>query len=117
MAGSLTIGGSSDGLLAGSNVIGPVTINGKTILGDRWAQPLAAGDNTFQVPNEATAALVVFPFTLEGPEVKIRTNLDALDGGLPVPASGFAVFPLLAAVTSVILHASGGVGVTEMAFI
>jgi hypothetical protein len=93
-------------------------MNGKTVIGDRWAQELAAGDNTFAVPKEATAVLIVFPFVLEAGEVKIRTNLDALDGGLPVPAAGYVVFPLLASVTSLVLHVvAGGVGVTELTFI
>jgi hypothetical protein len=117
MSGSLTIGGMVAGLQSGSKIIAGPTMAGNTIIGTITDRELITGDNSFEVPKEAAAVLIVFPFVIEAGECKIRTNLDSADAGLPVPSSGFVAFPLLKTVTSIILHSSGSTGVVELSFI
>ena len=52
--------------------------------------------------------------------VKVRTNLNSSDAGLPVaPFSniGYAVFPVVSGVTSLILNASGSVSPVSLLLI
>jgi len=117
MAGTLTIGGQSGPLASGAKQLGPITIQGKAAVGQITDLKIAAGDNTVAVPEEATAVLIAFPFSGEPQELKLRSNLDALDGGIPISSNGFAAFPLPAGVTQLILHATGSVGTVEFSFI
>lgn len=105
MSGQLTIGGEAEGPTGTIN-IGPKTITGTLPIGQVDSFELALGDNTVPVPAGAVAAVIVFTAAYNGPEVKIRTNLNPLEGGLPVTGQGFAVFPVTAATTSLILHTS-----------
>ena len=84
-------------------------------------RPFASGDNTFQVPTGATAVLICPPLALAA-SVKVRTNLNITDAGLPIgpyPGAGlpFAVFPLPSGVTSVILNSNTTVAGFELSFI
>jgi hypothetical protein len=117
MAGAITLGGEAAGLLSGAKQIGPSTMVGKAIIGTVTDLTIASGDNTVSVPTGAAAVAIIFSLIYEAPEVKVRTNLDALDGGLPMPAQGWMAFPLLAGVTSIILHSTSGAGSAELTFI
>jgi hypothetical protein len=117
MAGSLTIGGLAAGIPSGEKILGPITLAGSNTIGTVEDRELVTGDNTFEVPKGAAAVLVAFPFVSEAPEVKIRTNLDPLDSGLPVLGTGFAAWAIPPGVTSLILHSSGSTGLVELSFI
>jgi hypothetical protein len=117
MAGAITLGGEASGLLSGAKQIGPSTMSGNAIVGQITDLPLAPGDNTVIVPAEAGAVAIIFSLVYEAPEVRVRTNLDALDGGLPVPAQGWMAFPLLAGVTSLVLFSALNAGTAELTFI
>lgn len=116
MSGQLTIGGKAEGP-TGQIDIGPVTITGSNVIGAVDSLELASGDNTISVPKGAVAVVIVFTAIYEGPEVKIRTNLNPLDGGLPVTGQGFAVFPLITGTTSIILHAASATTLVGLIFI
>lgn len=116
MAGSLTIGGSSQGLLSGSKTIGPLTLEGNAIVGEILDVPLKAGDNTILVPEGATAVLVALP-TANGVALKIRTNLNAGDAGLPISPVGYMVLTIAAGVTSLIVNAAAPTAAIELSFI
>jgi hypothetical protein len=116
MAGQLTIGGQSAGMLSGSKEIGPITMQGNAIVGQVSDVQLVVGDSTIPVPAGKTAVCIAFTPAFEPGEVKIRTNLNASDAGLPILATGFTVFPIPAAVTSLILHATAVANV-ELSFI
>src|SRR5580704_3688221 len=112
MAGQMTLGGKSEGP-AGQIGIGPMTVTGTTALSESETLELASGDNTITVPKGAVSAALFFT-TIEGPEVKLRTNLNLAEAGLPILGQRFAVIPLTCATTSLILHAASTttVGVT-----
>lgn len=116
MAGSLTIGGMSAGLLSGEKIIGPITMEGNRVIGQIDDVPLVVGDNTILAPPGKTAVCIAFTPAFEAPEVRIRTNLNASDSGLPILATGFSAFTLPAGVTSLILHAAAA-AVVELSFI
>jgi hypothetical protein len=116
MAGSLTIGGMSAGLLSGQKIVGPITMMGNAIVGQITDLQLAIGDNAIPVPAGKTAVCIAFTPVFEPAEVKLRTNVNAADTGLPILATGFTVFPIPAAVTSLILHAAAAATV-ELSFI
>lgn len=113
MSGSLTIGGYAEGP-TGQIDVGPVTMTGSNVIGQVDSFELALGDNTVGVPHGAVAVVVVFTAIYEGPEVKLRTNLNPLEAGLPMTGQGFAVIPLTTGTTSLILHstATTAVGIT-----
>ncbi len=116
MAGSLRIGGMVAGMLTGEKIIEGPTDVGKAIVGTVTDVELAAGDNTITVPKEAVHVLIVFPFASSPSEVKIRTNKNGADAGLPVAASGFVKWPIVAGTTSLIIN--GAVtGTTELTFV
>lgn len=119
MSGTLTITGMSAGLPGGEIISGPVTMTGSSLVGSLQSAALAVGDNTFSVPAGAVA-VAIFPTGSTAATVKVRTNLNSGDAGLPVgPYSGlgFAVFPLPTGVTSVILNASQSVATVQLFFI
>ena len=118
MAGSLNASGSVSGMLTGSKDIGPVTMTGKAIIGEIYTlEPEAGKDNTIKVPKESVAVLIAFTFESGSPEVKVRTNLNSADGGLPIPAQGWIAFPLYTGVTSIILHPDTATQTIELSFI
>ncbi len=122
--GTLTIMGSSSGLASGQKVIGPLTITGSNSVGSIIDANLASGDNTFAVPSfppaaQATAVLICLG-NAPAVTVKVRTNLNTGDGGLeiaPYSGLGFAVFPLVAGTTSLILNSSGSLAGIELSFV
>lgn len=116
MAGTLTISGLATGLISGQNIIGPVSMTGVSTEGERLDVTLVSGDNTIAVPSGAVAALVVISSSNTS-ELKLRTNLNSGDGGTPLGATGFAVWPLYAGTTSLILYAVAGGGSVEVVFI
>jgi hypothetical protein len=119
MSGTITVTGMSAGLTSGYKVIGPITITGSNPVGEIIDATLASGDNTFTVPTGATAVLLALG-SASAVTVKVRTNLNAGDAGLPVApfgGVGFMVFNLVADVTSVILNASGSLPNAELSFI
>lgn len=121
MSGTLTITGMAAGLPAGEEIIGPLTITGATVIDQIDGTTLNSGDNTFSSPSGAVAVLIVFGVGGVTATVKVRTNLNSTDGGLPVApfaAIGYAVFPLpTTGVTSVILNATGTVANVSLVFI
>lgn len=119
MPGTLTVSGMSAGLTSGYKVIGPITITGANQIGEIIDATLSSGDNTFTVPSGATAVLVALG-QAASTTVKVRTNLNSGDAGLPIgpfSGTGWAAFPLVTGVTQVILNASGTVGPIELSFI
>jgi len=125
MPGTLTIAGMSAGLASGQKTIGPVTMTGVSTVGSIVDTSLGSGDNTFSLPpaanNETISAVVIFLGSTTA-TVKVRTNLNSGDAGTQIaPSVGaglpFAVLPLPAGVTSVILNASGIVTGVELSYI
>lgn len=121
MSGTLTISGMAAGLPFGEEIIGPLTITGANIIDQVDGTNLAVGDNTFAAPVGAVAVLVMLGSGGTPATVKLRTNLNSGDAGLPLsPFSGigYAVFPLsTTGVTSVTLNASGIVQNVSLVFI
>ena len=118
MAGTLTVVGMSAGLASGSKTIGPVTVTGSSVIGEILDVALNPGDNTFAVPSGAVAVLIVPPSTSTA-ALKVRTNLNSTDGGLPVAAGDpFGPYSFRGlAVTSLIVNSSGSVAAVELTFI
>lgn len=116
MAGTLTVGGLAAGLLTGEKVIGPLTDTGSAVVGQIIDIPLASGDNTISVPTGATHVLIELPAT-NALQLKIRTNLNSGDAGMPIGPTGWVKLPLYTGTTSVIINAAGSSGVAEATFI
>lgn len=106
MAGMVTITGLSASEPAGQRTLGPLSVQGSTVIGDTPTLALVSGDNTIQIPAGAVG-VVIIPPTAGAVTLKYRTSLNASDGGLPIsPALPFVhVFPSPAP-TSIILNAS-----------
>lgn len=120
MSGTLTINGMSAGLVSGEKVLGPITMTGTNQVGQITDASLGTGDNTFPVPPSGPYALAILFGQAPSVTVKLRTNLNIADVGLeitPAANTAFAVFPLPAGVTSVILNASGSLPGIELWFI
>lgn len=83
MSGTLTITGMSAGLPAGEIVSGPVTMTGSSLVGSVTSASLASGDNSFLVPAGAVA-VAIYPGEAPAATIKVRTNLNSGDAGLPV---------------------------------
>lgn len=119
MSGTLTIGGMSAGLPSGYKVIGPVTTSGNMAIGQISDASLSTGDNTFSVPTGATA-VAIFLGTEPAATVKLRTNLNSGDTGLPIAplqVVSWMKFDLVTGVTSVILNSSASLTPVELTFI
>lgn len=119
MSGTLTITGMSAGLPAGEIISGPFTMTGTSLVGSIASANLAVGDNSFAVPMGAVA-VAIFPGQGPAATVKVRTNLNSGDAGLPVApysGQGWAAFPLPTGVTSVVLNASATVAGVQLFFI
>ena len=115
----MTIGGMSAGLASGAKAIGPVTTTGLNTVGTILDESLAVGDNAFAVPSGATSVAIFLGYA-PAVTVKVRTNLNSSDAGLPIsPMSGTPWFKmdLPTGVTSVILNASGSLAGVELSFI
>ncbi len=119
MAGSLTVGGMSDGLLVGQVTVGPNTMSGKRQIGDLVEITLEANvDYVVKVPSEAVAFVVVFTFTGTAPgEVKLRTNLNNADTGLPILSQGWFALPLYTGVTELKFKAASPPQPFQLSFI
>jgi hypothetical protein len=76
---------------------------------------LSAGDTTVPVAVGASAVVIVLPVS-NGSVLKLRTNLNSGDTGLPVGPQGYVVFPLASGVTSLIVNAPGS-GSFEASFV
>jgi len=106
MSGSLTIGGSATEP-AGERIIGPLQIQGNQVVGETLAVPLASGDNTFAIPAGAVLALIIPPQN-NSVALKVRTNLNSGDAGLPISPTNPMPYPFPAtAPASLIITASG----------
>ena len=119
MPGTLTVSGMAAGLVSGEKLIGPVTSTGNNLIGQIDDATLVAGDNTFAVPAGAVK-VAVFLGSAPAVTVKVRTNLNALEAGLPIaPVSGTPWFAmdLTTGVTSIILNSSGSLPGIELTFI
>jgi len=116
MAGTLTLSGLAAGLLTGEKVIGPLTDTGTAVVGQIQDLTLASGDNTLTVPTGATHIAIQLPAT-NSLTLKIRTNLNSSDGGMPIGPTGFVKLPLPSGTTSVIVNANGTGGAIEATFI
>ena len=116
MAGTMTIGGSAPGLLTGTKTIGPITDVGTAVVGTVTDVTLSSGDNTITVPSGATHVLIELPAT-NTVTLKVRSNLNSSDGGMPVGPTGFVKLPLPAGTTSVIINAASTTGAIEATFI
>ena len=120
--GTLTISGSSSGLGTGQKVMGPITITGSNMVGTILDVTLASGDNTFSlatlVSSGATAVLINLG-NAPAATVKARTNLDTGTGlGIaPYTGTGFAAFPIVAGVTTLILNSSESLTGVELSFV
>jgi hypothetical protein len=117
VAGQFTVSGLSAGLSTGEKVIGPTTIIGANLIGEIRDLTLASGDNVITVPTGATAVWIV-PSSTNTQALKVRTNLDAADAGLPISASDpFGPWSFRAlGVTTITINAGGSVPV-ELSYI
>lgn len=119
MAGTLTVSGMAAGLVSGEKLIGPVTTTGDNVIGQIDDATLNSGDNTFSVPSGAIK-VAIFLSSAPAVTVKIRTNLNSADAGLPIaPVSGtpWFVMDLVTGVTEIILNSSGSLPEVELTFI
>ena len=119
MAGTLTISGLAAGLPSGIKTIGPQTMTGAAVIDDTIQVALSSGDNTISLPSgvTVTAAYIVLPST-NTVQLKLRTNLDNADGGVPFGPTGFVVWPIYTGTTSLIINAaSSGAGTIVVEFI
>jgi hypothetical protein len=109
MPGQLQLSGGAAGLLAGSIITGPLSVSGKTeVPGEIIGITLEANvDFVVKVPPEATAYYIAFKFVATSPiEVKVRTNLNNADGGLPIPATGFFAALIVSGTTEIKIKAA-----------
>lgn len=117
MAGTLTLSGLACGLASGEQIIGPNTMAGGAIIGAIIPVTLVTGDNTVSVPPLAVAVAVFVPSTNTA-EIKVRTNLNSFEAGLPINPSGpWFAWPLYTGTTSVILNAASGGATISVVFI
>lgn len=120
MAGTFVVTGSAGGLSSGAKTVGPLTIVGSAVVGEILDLALAAGDNTIVIPPGAVA-VVIEPPASNAVNLKVRTNLDASDVGLPIgPADPFGPWSFRGlGATSIILNAVSSMTgtVTELTFI
>ena len=117
MAGQFTIAGMATGLDSGEKIVGPDTMTGSNVVGQIEDVTLATGDNIVMVPAGATKVAGFFPATATG-TVNLRTNLNLLDTGFPLNASGpWFVVPLVTGTTELILAVTSGGASVELTFI
>lgn len=119
MPGTLTISGLSAGLPGGQISIGTSTTTGSNTVGEMLQETLAIGDNAYQVPSGAVAVAIFLGYS-PSVTVKVRTNLNSGDAGLPIaPVSGTPWFKqdLVTGTTEVILNASGSLPNIAIVFI
>jgi hypothetical protein len=119
MAGSLTLGGMADGLLIGQVTVGPSTVAGKAAISEIINCELTPNtDFVVKVPPEAVQFAGIFTFSGEtATQVTLRTNLNAGDTGLPVPAQGWFSMPVGSGVTELRFKASSPPPVFQLTFI
>jgi hypothetical protein len=115
MPGSININGQSVGE-QGATRIGPITITGSQTVNEVLQVALKAGDNMVTLPEGATAVVIVLPVN-NSVAVKLRTNLNASDGGLPVANVGPTVLTFAPGTTSLILNAAGATSPLTLSFI
>jgi hypothetical protein len=106
MAGTLTVTGLVAGFLTGEKVIGPVTLTGSATIGQIDDLALSSGDNAISVPAGSSAVLFVLPAS-NTQVLKLRTNLNSGDAGMPFGPLGWSVLPLAAGVTQLTVNVSG----------
>lgn len=116
MSGSFTITGNEQGLLSGGKTVGPYTVSGTVTLGQITDVTLVTGDNTLTVPSGATAVLIVVA-SGNTAALKVRTNLNSGDAGLPIGTAGPILVSLASGATSLIVNAAAGGGTIEATFI
>lgn len=118
--GTMTVLGASAGLGTGQKVIGPITTTGSNAIGEILDVSLSSGDNTYTVPTGATKVVINLGQGVSA-TVKLRTNLNSGDTGLPIaPYSnvGWTAFDLTTSgVTSIILNSSTTLAGVELSFI
>lgn len=115
----MTVSGASAGLATGQKVIGPITTTGNNTIGTILDDPLASGDNTFAIPVGASKVLINLGQGVSA-TVKLRTNLNSGDAGLPIApytTTGWTAFDITTGMTSLILNASTTVTQIELSFI
>lgn len=119
MAGSLTLAGMADGLLAGQVIIGPNTMSGKEAISEVLNVELAANvDTVVKVPSQAVAFACVFTFQGEtGSELKLGSNLSVTTTGFPVKAEGFLALPLASGTTELKFRAASPPATFQLFFI
>jgi hypothetical protein len=115
MAGTLTVSGLAAGLASGEKIVGPLTMTGSQVIGEIRDLVLASGANAVPVPAGAAAVALVFP-QFGSVALTVRTNLNGSDAGLPLGASGYAVFPLATGVVQLVINAAGACAI-EATFI
>ena len=117
MAGSLTLGGMADGLLAGELVIGPASMNGKQAISEVLNVILAANvDSTIVVPSEAVGYCCIFEGS-SAAEIKIGSNLIGTANGMPVSAQGFLALPLWSGITELKFKSAAPPSMFQLVFI
>lgn len=121
MAGTFTVTGMSSSEPAGQRTFGPISIQGRVVVGETLSTPLSSGDNSFLVPAGAIAVWIIPPATLQAVTVmSVRSDVDvnAASGIQWNSALPFGPWPLPAGATLVIINAAGDVlSPTTLAFI
>lgn len=107
MAGSaLSIQGSIQSLAFGSITIGPLPVQNSGLVGEALNVTLGSGDNTIAIPTGCGFAVIVPP-SANAVALKLRTNLNSGDGGLPISAANFTFYDWLGlSPTSLIINAA-----------
>ena len=118
MATQWTISALAAGLPGGGQISETYTIVGSNIVGEVLTLNLASGDNTITIPPSAISVAIVPPNT-NAQALKVRTNLNSGDAGLPISATdpwGPYCWRGLAP-TSLIINAGGTVTGVQITFL
>ena len=120
MAGQWNISYLSAGLPGGGQINGTTTIVGTSVVGEELFVTLSAGDNTIAVPTGAITVSIVPPST-NAQALKVRTNANSGDAGLPISATDpfgpYCFRGVSPAVTSIIINAGGTVSGVVVIFL
>lgn len=120
MAGQWNVSCLSAGLPGGMQINETTTLIGGAVVGEVLSLTLSSGDNTIAVPPGAISVQIIPP-AINTQTLKVRTNANSGDAGLPIaagdqwgPHSFRGVTP---AVTSIILNAGGTIAGVQVTFL
>lgn len=119
MSGTLSLVGMADGLLIGNVDVGPVTTNGKRVIGEILEVQLEANvDYVVKIPSEAVSYALVFTFSTVTPgEIRVGSNLVATASGMPVATTSWFKTDVPSGMTELKFKASAPPAAFQLIFI